>query len=350
VGGKGPYVGDKSKMVDDLARTMVSSAIMIGLYALVGREDDDGLPYITGSARPGERDVFPPPMSVRVGGNWYSYERLDPASTSIALLVDGIRAGQDEDSVAAGFAKGMQSLGMVVADKSYLQTLGTIVDAISEPDAEAWQNRGARFLVRTMITPLVPNIIRATATATDPLQRTPAARKSAEDDGVWDVMAAELDYRVLPTGARAPAAKYDLWGRPLERPGRNFFERLLSPVKTTGEAEDATDFDVLIYRYNQRFERGEIDDPEARRFRTRQPDYHYTGRDGEKRYWTGPEYEALQQRAGQEAFERLQRQRFNFDAPTWDDVERIRKTVSEARSRVKRSLLREAQEPQFAER
>jgi hypothetical protein len=350
VGGKGPYVGDKSKMVDDLARTMVSSAIMIGLYALVGREDDDGLPYITGSARPGERDVFPPPMSVRVGGNWYSYERLDPASTSIALLVDGIRTGQDEDSVAAGFAKGMQSLGMVVANKSYLQTLGTIVDAISEPDAERWQNRLARYVARTLITPLVPNIIRSTASATDPFERTPAARKSAEDDGVWDVVAAELDYRVLPTGARAPAAKYDLWGRPLERPGRGFFERLLSPVKTTGEAEDATDFDVLIWRYNQRFERGEIDDPEARRFRTRQPDYHYTGRDGEKRYWTGPEYEALQQRAGQEAFERLQRQRFNFDAPTWDDVERIRKTVSEARSRVKRSLLREVQEPQFAER
>jgi hypothetical protein len=348
--GKGPYVGDKSKMVDDLARTMVSSAIMFGLYLLVGREDDDGLPYITGSARPGERDVFPPPMSVRVGGNWYSYERLDPASTSIALLVDGIRTGQDEDSVAAGFAKGMQSLGMVVANKSYLQTLGTIVDAISEPDAERWQNRLARYVARTLITPLVPNIIRSTASATDPFERTPAARKSAEDDGVWDVVAAELDYRVLPTGARAPAAKYDLWGRPLERPGRGFFERLLSPVKTTGEAEDATDFDVLIWRYNQRFERGEIDDPEARRFRTRQPDYHYTGRDGEKRYWTGPEYEALQQRAGQEAFERLQRQRFNFDAPTWDDVERIRKTVSEARSRVKRSLLREVQEPQFAER
>lgn len=348
--GKGPYVGDKSKMVDDLARSMVSSLIMLGLYALVGEEDERGLPFITGTARPGERDAFPPPMSVRVGSTYYSYERLDPASTTIAMIVDGIRAGQDEDSAAAGFAKGAQTLGMVVANKSYLQTLGTIVEAISEPDKETWQNRGARYITRTMITPLVPNIIRATAAATDPLQRTPAARKSAADDGVWDVMTAELDYRVLPTGARAPAAKFDLWGRPLERPGRNFFERLLSPAKRTGDADDATDFDVLIWKYNQRFERGEIEDPEARRFVTRQPDYHYTGRDGNKRYWSQAEYEQLQQRAGEEAFERLRAQRFNFDAPTWDDMERIRKAVSEARSRVKRSLLRESQTQELTSR
>lgn len=336
---QGPYVGDTPRAVQDVGRSMVSLLLLYGLLGLVRDEDERGVPRITGTSRPYERDnTVAPPMSVRIGDRWYSYERLDPASTSIATIVDALQ----EEDVGAGFARALHSLGNTVADKSYLATLGAIVDALSEPDAETWQERAAKFGVRSMVLPMIPNLVRSTATATDEFQRTTAARKESEDDGIWDVMGRELDYRILPTGARAPAIKYDTWGRPMARPGRTFFERLLSPAKTTGSVDDATDVDVLIWRYNQRFERGEIVEADARRYVPRPPDFSYTNRDGSKGYWTDEEYDRLQREAGQEALERLQGRRLNIEAPEWDDIERIRKAISDARSRVKREILRDS--------
>lgn len=343
---QGPYVGDTPRAVQDVGRSMVSLLLLYGLLGLVRDEDERGVPRITGTSRPYERDnTVAPPMSVRIGDRWYSYERLDPASTSIATIVDALQ----EEDVGAGFARALHSLGNTVADKSYLATLGAIVDALSEPDAETWQERAAKFGVRSIVLPMIPNLVRSTATATDEFQRVTAARKESEDDGIWDVMGRELDYRILPTGARAPAIKYDTWGRPMARPGRTFFERLLSPAKTTGSVDHATDVDVLIWRYNQRFERGEIVEADARRYVPRPPDFHYMRRDGSKGYWTDEEYDRLQREAGQEALETLRSRRLNFESPEWDDIERIRKAVSDARSRVKRSMLRESQAAEVAQ-
>jgi hypothetical protein len=338
---QGPYVGDTPRAVQDVGRSMVSLLLMYGLLALVEDRDERGLPYITGTSRPYEwDDTTVPPMSVRVGDTWYSYERLDPASTSIALIVDMLHEA-DANGIGAAFVKGAHTLANVVSDKSYLATLGEIFRAVSEPDAETWQARGARIASRALVLPMVPNLIRSTATATDEFKRVTPARKEQEDDGMWDVIASEVDYRILPTGARAPAIKYDIWGRPMLRPGRSFVERLLSPVKTTGNVEDATDLDVLIWRYNQRFERGEITDAEARRFVPRPADFSYSRRDGSKGYWTDAEYDQLQREAGQGALERLRGRKLNFESPDWEDIERIRKAISDARSRTKREILRD---------
>jgi hypothetical protein len=338
---QGPYVGDTPRAVQDVGRSMVSLLLMYGLLALVEDRDERGLPYITGTSRPYEwDDTTVPPMSVRVGDTWYSYERLDPASTSIALIVDMLHEA-DANGIGAAFVKGAHTLANVVSDKSYLATLGEIFRAVSEPDAETWQARGARIASRALVLPMVPNLIRSTATATDEFKRVTPARKEQEDDGMWDVLASEVDYRILPTGARAPAIKYDIWGRPMLRPGRSFVERLLSPVKTTGNVEDATDLDVLIWRYNQRFERGEITDAEARRFVPRPADFSYSRRDGSKGYWTDAEYDQLQREAGQGALERLRGRKLNFESPDWEDIERIRKAISDARSRTKREILRD---------
>ena len=66
----------------------------MGLMSLMG--DDDEYPLITGSqgalsatGRTFMRDKIPP-YSIRIGGTYYSYKRLDPFATSLALIADGI--------------------------------------------------------------------------------------------------------------------------------------------------------------------------------------------------------------------------------------------------------------------
>jgi hypothetical protein len=86
-GATGEYRGDagRAAMVKDGAEQVVAQALTWIALGLVTRRDEEGRRYVTGNRVPtlnpgerGMRQANEPAQSIRIGGTWYSYARLDP--------------------------------------------------------------------------------------------------------------------------------------------------------------------------------------------------------------------------------------------------------------------------------
>lgn len=351
---KGAWAGDKSAMVQDLADSIIALGLTYAVLALVWDEDEDGLPVITGSSSPkrSERAAqyrTAPPQSIRIGGRYYSYSRIEPLAVTLATTVDmanaytdALLAGHDAAAAEAG-QRLFTSLIDQTKDKTFLRTIGDINDALSNRD----EKRGnvARLLRDTLVTPMIPNIIRSTARASDDFIRTRTDRPQ-EDKGVWTaIFGPGLRYQALPAPMNAPPVRHDLWGRPIPRrgpgwgPGTDFLFRVMSPVQIGPSTNEISKLDMLLLNYNNRIDAGEI---EADRFYPATPNYWYTVK-GETKYFSDEEYEQLVEESGRKASESLLRKNLNWEKPTEEDIEKIRSALRRFRASVKRKILRAKQ-------
>ena len=66
-----------------------------------------------------------------IGDGWYSYERLDPLSTTLSLMVDAINASRRGDAGAEDLAAvAGQSLMRASLDKTFFSGISDIAEAI----------------------------------------------------------------------------------------------------------------------------------------------------------------------------------------------------------------------------
>jgi hypothetical protein len=336
----GRYKGDAAQGVDDTAKALLSIMVMGAALSLVLDEDEDGQPWITGVAEKdtGERALqyrTAPPLSVRIGDTWYSYARVEPLATTLGPIVTALEEWKQTEDPIGALERGFAAIGDSLANKTFLDTFGDIFRILTEYGE---QGRQAPDLARdTLLTPMVPNIIRQPARATDEMIRErPVTEK---DSGAWDRMTAHLPYYLFPAAENAPPPRVDLWGREIRKASPLLLERLVSPVQRTGKVEDVSDLDRLILRYNERVERGELGDA-AKRFIPRPPNFWYT-RNKESHYLSDAQYHRLSRESGQLAAERLLRYDLNWQEPDEKDVERIEKVLADARETVRKRILRE---------
>lgn len=334
----------------DMAESALGMGLTLALlWAFRGHDDDDdGLPLITGSRSPdyGEallQERTAPSQSFRWGDGWVSYARLEPLSVALTTMVDlsdSIHAARGEgagEAVANVVGRFGASLLAQAGDKTFLRTLGDTYRAITDPES----GRTARTLRDTLVTPMIPNLFRTAARATDPYLRESAVRKT-DDQGVWTAAVRSVGYEAIPVPGNAPPIRYDLWGRPMLRRGRSTLARLVDPLPENGQP-DLSSLDVLIIRYNDRIQDGQF--PGEDRLLPKPPERSYEGRDKLPHYWTAEEYARLQKESGELAARSLMRTRLHFDAPTPQDAQKIRDALSEARKKVKARILREKKQP-----
>ena len=336
-----PYEGGRGQAVEDAARSAIAIGFVLAALAMVYDDDEEtGLPRITGAAplNAGDRELAyrtAPPMSVRIGDEYYGYGQIEPIGTMLGALVDAGRAFR-EQGTAAAFGAFVRAIPPIAADKTYLETVGEIYKV-----AQAQGDIGdklARMANYTFVTPMIPNIIRSTARASDDLTRANTVRKY-DDAGLWESSARSLPYQALPVESMAPPPKYDLWGRPMEKQA-TWLSRLINPAAATQNVSNVLDVDLLLRNYQARFERGEIKDNGAREITPTSPDYSFTYK-GERHYMTDEEYERLQRDAGTMArraltgsFSALQVER-----PEWDDVREIADEIRSARETVRNRII-----------
>jgi len=339
---------DTKRAIRGAATGIMAAGLFLAMLAVM--DDDEGQPVITGSKVRNWRDAAEqyrtaPPQSIRIGGKWYSYARIEPLSTGLAVVVDIVQQGLETGDWTAAGTEAWKSLLAVAEDKTFLRTVGEVLEALRDPErAEGLISGTAR---RTFVTAWVPNLFKQTVRALDSNIRD---TRPPLDAGWWDEQTARVPYEALPVSALGEAPMYDLWGRPITR-GSPFGDdgalaalyRLSVPIAVS-DAE-MHPVDRLVARYNQRVRDGQLGDTTGEdghdqdgEFHPRPPArYFYDG--GEKIDLTADEYQGMIRDAGQRASERLLAMSLNYDEPRKADVRRIRRVFREEYDRAKREIM-----------
>lgn len=251
-------VYDRQTLTRDLAEQGLAWAAMLALSGAVGLGGDDDEPRITGTGEAGsdqaQRDLqqrTAPPMSIKIGGEWYSYARIEPMATGLATIVDALtsfkRAQRGDDAAAVGTGA-LKRLTGQFRDKTFLKGIGDVIRMFESPDNKVptWANS---FAVSW-----VPNIIRQPQEAAQgDVNERRAWGKGSEFTGRMIRRAGEGAFPAIWQGT----PKVDIWGREIGKNGQDgagtdFLYRALSPVdvRRTMDAKDpATRLDRLILNY-----------------------------------------------------------------------------------------------------
>jgi len=152
------------------------------------------------------------PYSIRVGNEWYSYNRLEPLGMVMGLHADAVaifkHVGEGEyGKIVPDLVK---AIGDNILSKTFMQGLSNAFQATHDPD-----RYGERFINR-FIGSFTPSIVAGSARAIDPVLRDPQSPLDA------------IKTR-LPGLSQDVLAKRDVWGGRIKR-GTEGIEQFLSPI------------------------------------------------------------------------------------------------------------------------
>ena len=200
------------------ARVLIGTGIATLAYTWA----QDGV--ITGSGAfdkemgPAKRAAGWQPNSIKIGNEYYSFERMEPIAklfTVAADLVDIARVTKDEEDKAKIFALLMLAFGNATVSTTYLSGLANTMKAITDPE------RYGEYFAEGYAAGLVPKIIGQSVTMADENKR--------EVDGVLDAIQSQIPFireKLLP--------KRDVWGEPVTQ--NRWFA--VMPVTVTTESTE----------------------------------------------------------------------------------------------------------------
>jgi len=339
--GFGGYKGNADLATRHVAEQVVAWGTVAAIWSLMGDEDDDELPRITGS-KPGyfQKGKYGfmmenlPPASMRIGDRWFSYQRLEPFAGMITMIVDGIHAWKDADNDVDGgrimknlFNSGLQN----VRDKTFLQTVGDVIRATEDP------NTSGR-LMTNFAASWAPNAIRTTLRAMDDEIRD---SRNYDRGAAW--LGEQLGDKTLERiGVKRALPKVNLWGEDLKKTenfplqATNVAWRILSPVYAA--KPDWKPAEKLIWNFN----RNNPNHANGNGYWPGIPAWWYT-QDGETKYMTAKQHTRLCKTAGKKADEILTRLisggSLNVANPTERDRKIVEKVFAKSRAYAKRQVL-----------
>ena len=164
------------------------------------------------------------PWSIQYGDTWYSYRRIDPFATPIAIAAvayDKIKNAEDDETATEIFMDTAKAVKEFVLDASYLQMAGRILDKFGQWKG-MFQRQVASF---TPYSSFWRSINRAYEVATE---GKALRRESASWLGAFAT--------VIPTLSGGVPAKLDIWGAEIPIPGGIFRQWL--PWKWSKETTD----------------------------------------------------------------------------------------------------------------
>ena len=245
---------DRARLVEDVTNQTIGWMIFFAIESLVAGEDDDELPYITGTvpykttAR-GERDnayAVMPPQSIRIGDAQFSYSRIEPFATVLASMVDFSSSIKRNGFGSVATSEWLSRFKDAAKDKTFLQGISNLFNAIEDPD------RFAERLTANIVTGFVPNIIRQPVREID---RSIRDTNPMADAGFFESVAARIGYGIMP---QAAPAKMDVWGKevPANRgqiigiDGVDMALRIFDPLNVQ-VSPPADDIDKWIFQWNR---------------------------------------------------------------------------------------------------
>jgi len=225
-----------------LARLATGSAAM----ALAFDMADRGLITGRGPDDPGEveslRNQGVPAYAIRIGDQWFSYDRADPLGFLFGFAADTadmLRRREVEpeevDEVAELLAAGIATVSRSVVDKTWMQGLASVIEALDRPE------QGAQAFLQQFAGSFVPAVVAQTEQALSP--------ERSELNSITDAVLA----RIPALSSRLPPRR-NRWGEVIvpDNPARAAFDAF-SPVRVTDLRESS--IDAELQRLNLGIER-----------------------------------------------------------------------------------------------
>lgn len=308
------------------AEQVIVWGLTLALASLTGGDDEE--PWITGtvdSSNRGARDLSRrthPAQSIKIGGRWYSYSRIEPFATSLTMLIDTINGIKRGEPVNAG----VSSIYRQVRDKTFLDGIGDILRVMESDDqVEALRDYGSNFAVSW-----IPNIIRSPARA---------ATDTFPERGIWGdgkertgrVLRRTLQKTELGFGA-FDQPSVDLWGREAKRGtspvmGTDILWRIVSPVDS--RVPDLFVGDKVLLAWNAQHP----DDAKLPQL----PSKKLGDRD-----MTDEEYTRFLKLAGDTSKRLVERLKLNADKPTKADIDALEEAIQRGRQIAKLTMTGES--------
>jgi hypothetical protein len=160
------------------------------------------------------------PRSIKIGGTYYGYGRIEPIATILGLFADffEIRKYINENKankLAGMIAKSLQNNAL---DKTFFTGIMSLINAANDPD------RYGQNWIQQMAGSVVPSLVAGTARAVDPNVR--------EAKSIIDAVKVRIPFLSKTVEPRLRA-----FGEPAQKPG-TVISRLLSPVPISKETKD----------------------------------------------------------------------------------------------------------------
>jgi hypothetical protein len=305
-----------------ISQRVAEQVLAWGATLALAYTNDPANPWITGGEDKNR------PYSIKIGSQWYSYGRIEPAATMVGLVVDGIgKIHQGADWFEALKAP-FDALAGRVENQTFFAGISDFMKAARYQKSEYVLDWATKFPASW-----VPNLVRAPARA---------ATENKPERRVWDKGMARAD-RSLRRGIASLEVvpeypKYDLWGRAVPRdggplPGTDWIFRTLSPVGRKKYVE--TIGDRLLTKWNA----SHPDDKAV----FKPPNPYFTEK-GKVSYFTDDENATYVRESGRLTQQRViaaqARGALNMNDPGPKDIERLDKIIETSRERIRNALKR----------
>jgi hypothetical protein len=158
------------------------------------------------------------PYSIKVGGKWYSYQRIQPLGGLLGMYADTqeIWERMTEDEQQNAMAAIGAAFANAITNQTFLQGITNFIEAFSEPE------RFMERYIQNQVASFVPGILGQTAQLTDPYRRE-----------VYSILDAVTNRIPLASQTLLPAR--DPFGEPIENKDR---VGIIGPITVTTESDD----------------------------------------------------------------------------------------------------------------
>ena len=125
--------------------TAVMSNVAVLYFLMTNKNLISGFGPTDKTEREAWKDAGNQEYSIKIGGKWYSYQRLDPMATMLGLMADTVQVleegfGGDDETQRDALGKIMTGMILVaknnITNKSYVQGFDTLLQAIAHPESK----------------------------------------------------------------------------------------------------------------------------------------------------------------------------------------------------------------------
>lgn len=157
----------EEKIPEFYAQQALGAGFMFATYGMVQQGLVTGHYSSDPATRTSQMASGIPPMSFKMGDRWVSYDRIEPFSTVMGLVVDTMNAFKEGRLKGESPSVGniFKIVGQNFLDKTFTEGLGKAMLAVQEPD------RYLESYLVSLTNPVVPAILNQIARLEDPIRR-----------------------------------------------------------------------------------------------------------------------------------------------------------------------------------
>lgn len=314
------------EMMAHAAEQLIAWSTLIALWSAQD-DDDDERPLLTGSGAPygsNERNFKAnkfPPLSVRIGDQYYTYKFFEPLSSGLAVIANGLETMRAKRPAEA--KKALVGMSGFIAEKSYLASVKELFEFFQDPE-----HSGTRFATNFAAS-WIPNAYRQAVNAFDDKVRDNRTRARG-----LKYFTDQFDIVTNSAGFTRALPKLDYFGREVDKDAyadspAGPLMRLLS-VQSAAPDRTMDQADRLLWNYNRR-------NPESA-YWPGLPSY-YLKQGNRTLYIEGEDYAAFARDAGQLAHKAILSEirsgSLNVKNPGETDIKRIKLLFTQARKTAK---------------